>query len=431
MKILFANDVPVGLLGTGGAEGYLLQVGDALTEAGHRVVILTRQQIGEPEAHEGNRYLVPHFDSPPLRKRVWKGVIDQRRALQRVRAIVEQEDPDVIHVNNLLEPRALHVLRTLRPVVKSIHDCRPFCAKPSPSVASRFVGDSDDLCDLTLGARCWRRCYLAAGRTLRDRLEAWTYFPRNLMALREVAACDRLVVYSRYLRDLALRCVRDPAKVELVYHFTDAESLVPPKARTAGAETVFLFVGRLVREKGVGLLLSALSRLSGERWRLIVAGDGPLREELVRQAQVAGLASRVSWAGFLSRAEVFRQYAAADVVVFPSIWAEGFGLTGIEAMYAGRPVIAFDTGGVNEWCVNGETGVLLPRGDVAALADAMRALARDARRREELGRHAREYVQRKFRKKGHIERLVSIYSAVAVRGRAGAARRGEDIQAAP
>ena len=139
-----------------------------------------------------------------------------------MRRLIEEFNPDVIHVHNLLNPFALKTLREMRPVVKSIHDCRPFCSKPFPNVATRLVGGSDKFCSRTMGWGCFPRCYMAS--SFMGLVGAWSYFPHNYLALREVVQCDRIVVYSEYLRELALRCIRDRGQVALVHHFIGLES---------------------------------------------------------------------------------------------------------------------------------------------------------------------------------------------------------------
>jgi colanic acid/amylovoran biosynthesis glycosyltransferase len=150
-----------------------------------------------------------------------------------------------------------------------------------------------------------------------------------------------------------------------------------------------LFVGRLVEKKGLSILLQASRDLSVEH-ELVVVGDGPLRAELVRQAD----GSAVTFLGSLSRSAVAEEYARAEVVVFPSVPAssgdqDGLPVALVEAMAAGRAVIASNLPGLREAVVPDSCGMLVPPGDPVALRDAISALLRDESRRTRLGAGAR------------------------------------------
>jgi glycosyltransferase involved in cell wall biosynthesis len=155
-----------------------------------------------------------------------------------------------------------------------------------------------------------------------------------------------------------------------------------------GAEEILLvFVGRVVPIKRLDVLLRALAqaRESEPRLRLAVVGDGDERQGLERQATEPGIAADVRFLGY--RRELRPVFDAADVAVLSSD-NEGTPVSLIEAAAAGLPAVATDVGGVGE-VVSAETGVLVPRGDAAALAGAMVEMAADPQRRERCGRAAR------------------------------------------
>lgn len=129
------------------------------------------------------------------------------------------------------------------------------------------------------------------------------------------------------------------------------------------------FVGRLRWEKGPHILVAAFARVAKllPDTRLLVVGDGPGREELFNQAKELGIAENILWLGQRSQDEVFQLYGLMDIVAMPSIF-EGFGLTAVEAMSAGVPVVAADVDGLMEIVSAGETGLFFPSGNSDALA---------------------------------------------------------------
>lgn len=143
-------------------------------------------------------------------------------------------------------------------------------------------------------------------------------------------------------------------------------------------EDVILFVGRLVREKGVDTLLDAFPAILDRRpaTALVIAGTGPNEDSLRRRAGEMGLGGRVHFTGYLDdrSRNLLLHWASAAVV--PSYY-EPFGLTALEAMAAGVPVVVSDTGGLGETVVHGETGLKVPPANPGALASAVLALLDD------------------------------------------------------
>lgn len=157
---------------------------------------------------------------------------------------------------------------------------------------------------------------------------------------------------------------------------------------------VFTCVARLSAQKHIGALVRALASPAGPKGALLMlCGDGEERIELEAEARRLGLAKRVRFLG--SRSDVPEVLGASDVFVLSSLY-EGHPLSVMEAMAAGRPVVATAVGGVPEIVRPGETGLLVPPGDVEALAAAMARLARDREERERLGRQGAQVAAKCF-----------------------------------
>lgn len=157
---------------------------------------------------------------------------------------------------------------------------------------------------------------------------------------------------------------------------------------------------RATPEKGIEHLLHAFDRVARQFMErpsppvLVYIGDGPDLARLEAIRARLGSAPHIVFAGY--RADAAELVAGATVAVIPSVWQEAFGLSVIEAMAAGRPVIASAVGGIPEIVEDGITGLLVPPGDVEALADAMLDLLQDAERARSLGEAARRRVALHF-----------------------------------
>ena len=170
-------------------------------------------------------------------------------------------------------------------------------------------------------------------------------------------------------------------------------------------------VARLAREKNHEMLLHAMARLD-PRFHLVAIGDGPSRASLVELALRLGIKARVHFTGEVSSPLNLHQYV--DVSVLCSL-SEGFPNSVIEAMAAARPVVATPVGGVVDAVTHDVTGLLVPVGDPAPLADALRRLEADPALRYRLGTAGREVARAKFRQDIVIEKLSTLYETLAER----------------
>jgi glycosyltransferase involved in cell wall biosynthesis len=182
---------------------------------------------------------------------------------------------------------------------------------------------------------------------------------------------------------------------------------LPSSSRT------ILYAGRLSPEKGLSYLLTAWSQAAlGPQDHLLIAGDGPDRPVLERQAALLGLRPpQVTFIGWKNRNEIFTLLAAARAVVLPSIWYEGGGcpVALVEALAAGRPVVISGIGGMTEIILDEHNGLHALPGNSASLAKALQRLLRNDALADNLGANARTDYQTKFSSEQNYSSLVRIY----------------------
>ena len=186
-----------------------------------------------------------------------------------------------------------------------------------------------------------------------------------------------------------------------------------PARRDAARGFTIAYVGRLVPEKGVDVLLDALADLPGV-WRLRIVGHGPEEEELKAQTRLLGLSHRVTFEGWLPSVRMPAFYRQLDALVLPSRsrpnWVEQFGRVLIEAMACAVPVIGSDCGEIPH--VIGDAGLVFPEDDPAALREALIRLTRDVDLWADLARRGRERVLSHFTQERIAARTVSVYRRV-------------------
>jgi glycosyltransferase involved in cell wall biosynthesis len=225
----------------------------------------------------------------------------------------------------------------------------------------------------------------------------------------------RAVAISGAVRDRLIEGGVPAAMIRTIPSAVDPGALYPQQGRAVlrseaglGPDAhLLLAVAALVPRKGVDVLLAALARLAGEGLRpeLWIAGQGPARAGLERQARELGLSERVRFLG--ERDDVADLLAACDVFILPSR-REGLGVAALEAMAAGRPVVATRVGGLAEAVVHERTGLLVPPEDPAGLAQALARVLRDPALRARLAAGGPARIAEGFR----ADDLVNAYEAL-------------------
>jgi len=248
-----------------------------------------------------------------------------------------------------------------------------------------------------------------------------------------ILACSRFVAdgIRRLYPAAAARCHE-------LYNGVD-ERFLQIAADPAASRTV-LFVGRLCPEKGVHVLLAAMSEVVRAQPRASLSLVGPLdlspkefvdphgRDPIFNGLgryyanpaayyelichELSGLGGRGFLHGRVANSEIRSHYARAGIFVFPSLWQEPFGIPVIEAMAAGLPVVATRGGALPEVVVDGETGILVERGDSEALAAAIGKLLSDPHLRKRMGHAGRKRVQQLFTWDRSVARLEGLYGSV-------------------
>jgi len=199
----------------------------------------------------------------------------------------------------------------------------------------------------------------------------------GLPARVDLAGAARWMFVSAFIRDRALAAHPGLADVGIAHSGIDPALIAPAPEREWGWE--LLAVGRIDERKGLGVAVAALAHLPAAATLTVAgAGDAAYLARLTAEVGRLGLGGRVRFLGAVPRHELPALYAGHDALVFPVTWEEPWGLVPLEAMAAGRPVVASGTGGSAEYLRDGENALLSPPGDASALAAALTRLAADA-----------------------------------------------------
>jgi glycosyltransferase involved in cell wall biosynthesis len=236
--------------------------------------------------------------------------------------------------------------------------------------------------------------------------------------LREIcAAADFVAAETDYSRDLLRqRCPDSATKIQRVYNGIDLERFPAPPSSNSNRIPHIVSVGRLVPFKGFENLIEACAELARRQIDFVcdIIGDGPLRETLRTKIEQLGLSSRVNLLGSLSQDAVLEKLQGADIFALAST-TDARGATDVfptvilEAMASARPVVSTRLAGIPELVVDGETGILAPPGDSAALTHALEQLLCDAELRLRFGHAGRARIEQYFRIEQTVAPLIKLF----------------------
>jgi glycosyltransferase involved in cell wall biosynthesis len=189
--------------------------------------------------------------------------------------------------------------------------------------------------------------------------------------------------------------------------FTVLPNIVPDKSAPhvgGGEEVRILYIGRLIYDKGIDLLLKALAQLKEYKWKLVVVGDGPM----LRIVKEAAKELPIEMVGWVPQESVGEWYAKSDIFVLPARWPDPAPRTVVDALYAKLPMILPDTGG-SSW-IAGDAGTTFKTGDLVSLTETLRTILRDQKEATRKSADSAALEAKKFSEQFVIEKMQQIFS---------------------
>jgi glycosyltransferase involved in cell wall biosynthesis len=393
-----------------GAETAYFNLTRLLEERGHEVVPFAMQHP-ENEATPWDRYFPSRVEfrargSMFDKARRAARVIYSREAKDCMRRLLSETKPEIAHLHNIAHQLSPSILDALReadiPVVQTLHDYKLTC----PVYTHRTEGR---ICERCKGGRFYHcvvhRCN---GHNLAMSLTNAAEMTWHRMR-RSYDTVDVFLCPSTFLLAKCLEFGIERERVAWVPHFVFADDYAPHPSPGDYA----LYAGRLAEEKGLWTLMAAHKRQPSSR--LVLAGDGPMRESLEAFVRRGGLAERTRFTGHL-RGEAYEQvWRDAAFLVLPSEWFEVRPMVIHESYARGKPVVTTKIGTIPEIVREGETGLLVPPGDDQALGAAIADLLSAPERLESMGRRARAFVVSELTPQAHVAALETAYRTAQAR----------------
>jgi glycosyltransferase involved in cell wall biosynthesis len=323
---------------------------------------------------------------------------DNIAATFEVAKLVKEFQPHVAYVHNTLPLLSPSIYKPLRSagvkIVQWLHNYRLVCA------AGTMYRDGapcrlclDDGLQNAVKYRCWNKSKMAS-------LAVTRMLERHRRARTWHTEVDLFVALNSEMKETLVRAGVVPAeKVVVQGNFAELPAVDAPDSGSG-----FIFVGRLAPEKGITTLLAAAALVPQATFTII--GQGP--------ATLPAASPNIQFLGQVEHADVLRQITASRALIFPSEWQEPFGLSIVEAMALGRPVIASRTAGPKEIVVHEETGLLFEPGNVAELRASIERLERDPDYALRLGRAGRERYLKAYSAEAGYAALAGIHQRLGI-----------------
>lgn len=377
MQILFINTT-FGYVG--GVEQHIVLAADGLTKLGHTCSIVFHNPSGRA-VEEFSTHFQAFYS---LDSQTWEDVLAAAA-------------PSCIYIHKWesIEP-ILNAVQGKIPILRYFHDHDIYCPR-----RHKYLVYSRKICTHKAGLACY---FDLAFLERRNGAMAIAPIEPKLKELHRNKTLDCVVVGSSYMKHELIRNGFPISAIEVIPPAVSDFSKPPVPLKHEGK---LLYVGQLVRGKGVDILLRALAMTNlGQTLQII--GTGNDEQHLKSLTKKLGLDTRVQFLGWRPHHELADFYDDADIVVVPSRWPEPFGMVGLEALLRQRPVIASKVGGIPDWLDDGETGVLFPVNDEASLAKAIERLTMDTALATEMGIQGRVQILARFSFDAFITKLANL-----------------------
>ena len=322
-----------------------------------------------------------------------------------IQKYIKEKEIEIIHLHSLSSPKIIDFFFNLKPVVRSIHEPRILCPGQG-----KFLRKSEKICTKPYGLHCIYDAYKegCCNRHPKRLLEAYNNVKwETTKGNKKYSA---LIANSTYIINEAKKVGFNKDKLHLNPHMTPLIEVEELQDRSNAKCKSLLYVGRLSRTKGVHYFIKLGVELlkKGHNITLDIVGDGHDKsyfEGLIPKEYL----KHFKFHGWQTRKEINNFFENSYLLVFPSIYPEAFGISGIEAMMQGKPVVGFDVGGVSTWLKHNKTGYLVPVKDEQLMLNKIERLINDTEQYRLMSKHSRSIALNEFQPKHNMNKLKEIY----------------------
>lgn len=380
MRVLMLSDYYPPHLG-GGVEKVVSEICPRLVQRGHDVAVVTLKTVPSPEVETTGNLTIFRIPAMDLTPRLGLQQAISISLLPAIFRCIRTFKPDVIHAHNLFfrTTEAAALLKTLSSV---------------PLITTLHLGEME-----------------GGSKLLRTLVKSYEFTVGRFIARQS----SHIITVSEAVAQYSKPMIGKSTPLTVVPNGVDTSAFHPTLERN-GVKPTILFVGRLIQNKGPEVLVNAVPQIlsSHPNARIIFAGDGPMKAQLIQQAEKLQVGHAIDFLGL--RHDVPELMRKSSLFVRPST-LEGMPLTVLEAMASALPVVATPVGGTPELIKDKECGHLVPVGDSSALANATIRLLDDRSMAESMGNRGYDMVVNKHTWEVVAQKTERVYEEVVSRRR--------------
>ncbi len=394
----------------GGSEKHFFDLIKLLEDHGHEVITFsTHDERNLPSKYSKFFVPTPKFTTPKGLSESFFSMVVSRT----LRSLIQLTSPDIIHIHNISRHLSASVIDVANheniPLVQTLHDYQLVCPN------YKLFNGKKELCTSCFGNKFSNaiRYSCVDNSKIKSAIAALELFMNKGLYRNKVS---RFIAPSKFVRTMITQGGVDKDKVEVLPHFLfldqykmSNECEVPSLLSTHGIQSpYFIYSGRLVHEKGIQFLVDLWSSFTPDA-QLVIAGEGPLLNDLIHTVKEKGMEKRIVFLGHLDHDDLMPVIAHARAMLVPSIWHEPFSYAVYEAMACGVPVIASTRGGMQELIIPDMTGILVEAEDTDAWSKAITHAYEEGEGMARMGLQARTLFTQFNTPERYYERVMGIY----------------------
>lgn len=383
----------------GGSEKYYFELAELLKKHGHTVAFFSMKN--ENNIKTGDReYFVDEIDMNTGSKFEALNVIYSKKNKALMEKALEEFKPDIVHINNFQRQLSASIIDAVKekniPLIMTAHDLNPIC----PASIMLYNGEVCEDC-ITKGYTSCIKKKCIKNSMLKSVLG---YIEKKYYDLHKMfCKVDCIISPSEFNKNQLLKGKLKCNDITVIHNFVNETK----KTDYTLGDCAFYF-GRLSREKGILNLVKSINNIPGAR--LIIAGDGPERENIQAYIKEHKLESRITLLGYLNQNDIRENIRKCRFVTVPSIWYENCPYSILETMEIGKPIIGSKIGGIPELIQDGINGFTYEHNDVTELTNILMKMFGNDEMVKQFSKNSKQIFIQNYSAETYYNKLMTVYN---------------------
>lgn len=383
----------------GGSEKYYFELAKLLKDHGHTVAFFSMKN--ENNIKTGDReYFVDEIDMNTGSKFEALNVIYSKKNKALMEKALEEFKPDIVHINNFQRQLSASIIDAVKekniPLIMTAHDLNPIC----PASIMLYNGEVCEDC-ITKGYTSCIKKKCIKNSMLKSVLG---YIEKKYYDLHKIfCKVDCIISPSEFNKNQLLKGKLKCNDITVIHNFVNETE----KTDYTLGDCAFYF-GRLSKEKGILNLIEAINNIPGAR--LIIAGDGPERENIQAYIKEHKLENRITLLGYLNQNDIRENIRKCRFVTVPSIWYENCPYSILETMEIGKPIIGSKIGGIPELIQDGINGFTYEHNDVTKLTNILVKLFGNDETVKQFSKNSKQIFIQNYSAEAYYNKLMTVYN---------------------